>query len=537
MTLESVQQLIDTYLVKVTGFAHLRMENQQEAEDLAQDIMLEIIDSWNRGRQVNNFDAYVWTISRNVLNRAIRRKHRITYIELADSYCAEDNALQNCLTQEEHALLRREIGLLSSVYRNAVVRYYYEGKTVREIASIHSVSEGTVKWWLFEARNQLRKGVETMRQNGEKSFNPGHLSIAISGTNGNDHEPFNLVNGNLLAQNILLSAYAKPVNEVGMAQELGVSRPYIESEVQRLVSGELLKEISPGMYQTDFVISNASLHQEAEKVMEQVYPSIRKKIDPYIESIMPILMQPAVNVAGFTPDRILWTAIPMTIAMLHQIMYQKITKTYPPPERPNGGRWMAIGYMHDSAAHEDNPRYDYNGPIGSYFEVGGMILMLHQYSGLNFDPSRRDLSYGDDAFRKPLIISTCIDIAKGQLDKESISEIEKQTVADAISLQLVKAVDNEFKPNFLFIPKHEMEVLKERCSELAKHLEKQLNEMLEEIITIVKKHSPEHVWWQIPAYSHYFKLMPMLLDDYYKEGRLSQPVEEDKHVLSFYIWS
>lgn len=536
MTPKSVQQLIDTYLVKVTGFAHLRMDNQQEAEDLAQDIMLEIIDSWNRGRQVDNFDAYVWTISRNVLNRAIRRKHRITYIELADSHYAEDNALQNCLTQEENALLRREIGLLSSVYRNAVVHYYYEGKTVREIASIHSVSEGTVKWWLFEARKQLRKGVETMRQNGEKSFNPGHLNIAISGNLGANGEPLNLVNQNLLAQNILLAAYTKPSNEVSLAQELGVSRPYIESEIQRLVYGELLKEVSAGMYQTDFVISNWILHQEAEKVMEQVYPKIRKKIDPFIERIMPTLLRPDINVAGFTPERILWIVIPMTISIFHQITYQKLTKSgapqeTAPPERPDGGRWIAIGYARDSMPHEHNPRYDSNGPISSYFErVGGMMLLMHQFSGLQ-SPMFKE-------FGKPFITSICIDVVKGQINNDCVGEIEKQNLANAISLQLIKSVDGEFKPNFLFIPKHEMDFLKEQCSELGEHLEEPLREMIQGVDDVVKKYTPEHVWWQNPIYnySHYGKLMPMMLDDYYKEGRLSEPVEEDKHLLSFYIW-
>ena len=103
---------------------------------------------------------------------------------------------------------------------------------------------------------------------------------------------------------------------------------------------------------------------------------------------------------------------------------------------------------------------------------------------------------------------------------------------------LIKSIDGEFRPNFLFIPQHEMDLLKERCSELGERLEEPLREMIQGVEDVVKKHTPEHVWWQNPTsnYSHYGKLMPMMLDDYYREGRLSQPVEEEKHILSFYIW-
>ncbi|MHB1457926.1 MAG: sigma-70 family RNA polymerase sigma factor, partial [Armatimonadota bacterium] len=500
------------------------------------------IDSWNRGRQVDNFDAYVWTISRNVLNRAIRRKHRITYIELAESYCAEDNALQNCLTQEEHALLRREIGLLSSVYRNAVVQYYYEGKTVREIASIHSVSEGTVKWWLFEARKQLRKGVETMRQNGEKSFNPGRLNLAINGVWGENGKPIILVNRNLLAQNILLAAYEKPVEEVTLSQELGVSRPYVENEVEQLIAAELLRKVKSGTFQTDFVIRDREMFEEGMQIVEGVYAEIREELDGFIEDQVAMLAKLPTNPESFTVERLRWIVPSMVMEIVSRTTFPKIIQHPPAPERPGLGRWIALGFA-NSKDWSESLRYSFNGVIGGDYDGYGYRLLLHQFSGLDLDETGIHLLFsqyypninnclGQTAFL------LCVNLANGRLDEKVLGIVEKEALAESIRWHLIVREDGRLKSNYLFLPVACLGSIVKSCEQFGERLIEPFRRMVLGVNDVVSKRAPEHVQWQVPTFNHdyYTKMMPMLLDDYYKEGRLSEPREEDKYILSFYIW-
>ncbi len=68
---------------------------------------------------------------------------------------------------------------------------------------------GTVKWRLFNARKELKKGMVKLRNYGEKSFKPGHLNLFIKGIHGKKGAPFNLVQ-RMLPQNILLSVYESP---------------------------------------------------------------------------------------------------------------------------------------------------------------------------------------------------------------------------------------------------------------------------------------------------------------------------------------
>ena len=79
-----------------------------------------------------------------------------------------------------------------------------------------------MKWWLHEARTFIKEGMDTMREYGEKSFNPGTLYVSCQGNLGRDNEPVSCAKRKL-AQNILLAAYEEPVTVKEICVEHGVS--------------------------------------------------------------------------------------------------------------------------------------------------------------------------------------------------------------------------------------------------------------------------------------------------------------------------
>lgn len=56
-----------------------------------------------------------------------------------------------------YAALRAKIAMLSSLYRDIIILYYYDGLSTRQIADKLNVPEGTVTWRLSEARKKLKK--------------------------------------------------------------------------------------------------------------------------------------------------------------------------------------------------------------------------------------------------------------------------------------------------------------------------------------------------------------------------------------------
>lgn len=239
-------KLVEEYLKLIYAFVLKRCSSEQDAEDLTQEISLKVYRALLRG-DIPSVSGYVWTAARHTLANYYRGKQRngigLPIDEMAERLPSDEDVAARVIEEETVSRLHREIAYLSSLRRKIVVAYYYDGKPQEQIALELSIPLGTVKWHLFEARKDLKKGMETMRTDSELQFAP--ISFDICGTNGSMGAKGE--NGNFfhsaLAQNI---AYAvrqegKTANEI--AGLLGVSPVYVESEAEYLAEyGFLLKQ-------------------------------------------------------------------------------------------------------------------------------------------------------------------------------------------------------------------------------------------------------------------------------------------------------
>ena len=102
---------------------------------------------------------------------------------IRDSYW--DTPESEVIHREELQLLRRELALLSSQYREATVAYYIRNKSCAEIAHDLRISVEMVKYYLFKTRKILKEGVEMTREFGEKSYHPGNFQMDFWGGGDN----------------------------------------------------------------------------------------------------------------------------------------------------------------------------------------------------------------------------------------------------------------------------------------------------------------------------------------------------------------
>ena len=76
---------------------------------------------------------------------------------------SEDHPVESLIEAETVAKLKSEIAYLSKLQRKIVIGYYFEGKRLEDISRSLNIPSGTVKWHLFEARKDLKRGMEKMR--------------------------------------------------------------------------------------------------------------------------------------------------------------------------------------------------------------------------------------------------------------------------------------------------------------------------------------------------------------------------------------
>ena len=176
-----VSEFAENYMEKLFYFCLKKTGRSVEAEDLTQDIALQIIIALNKGTLPTSFSAWIWQIARNRYSVWAKEKHdrneSVTGSDISD-YELEDesrNILDEMIYAEQTALLRRELAFIKSDYRNIVVAYYIENKSTREIALSLSLPANTVKSRLLRARQILKEGMDMAREFGKRSYNPEEI--------------------------------------------------------------------------------------------------------------------------------------------------------------------------------------------------------------------------------------------------------------------------------------------------------------------------------------------------------------------------
>lgn len=277
-----IQKLTDS-IKDIFAFCVSRLYNKQDAEDLTNDIIVEVLSSAERLKNDDAFYGYMWTIAENTFKRFIRSK-RIKETEYRADFQGVywDTPENKILEDTDLIVLRRELSLLSRQYRDVTVKYYIENKPCTIIAQELDISEEMVKYYLFKTRKKLKEGVTMDRKYGEKSYNPGKFypNFWGSGNNGYVWQTFE----RRLPGNIVLAAYEKPLSIEELSLELGVSAPYLEDELDVLEKYNFVRK-SSNKYQTDLLIFKRLMEEEVQNfvpcadICMETVSKVKKQVD------------------------------------------------------------------------------------------------------------------------------------------------------------------------------------------------------------------------------------------------------------------
>ncbi len=278
--------VIEGYVEKVYGYAVNHTYSREEADDLSQEILFTVVRELPKLKDENKFEPWLWGVASNV-TKSFRRhmgKQRAMY-----SYdVPEDIAYEEDFDNEQEAIydmLRTKIAMLSSIYRDIIVLYYYDSLSTKQISERLSIPEGTVTWRLLEARKKLKKECTEMN---ETALRPIKMNIDIYGTGEYDDKtvpfPSRYIN-DALSQNILYYSYEKPATVEELAKLCGVPAYYVEDRIDNLLSREAVVEVSKGRYQTDFIIWSDKYGIFCEKNSEKALLPIMDKLVASIKSV------------------------------------------------------------------------------------------------------------------------------------------------------------------------------------------------------------------------------------------------------------
>ena len=348
MTEKLIAEFTENYLENLFYFCLKKTGNNAEAEDLTQDITLNILTALNRGTIPTHFSAWVWRIARNRYSKWADLKHKkaesVAGTDIGEYEIEDDSesTLEQMIHREQLTLLRRELAFIGSEYRKIVAAYYLENKSIRHIATTLSLSEAAVKQRLYRARTKLKEGMNMAREFGIRSYQPEDVYYSMGFARlGDKKQPQSIMEHKLYA-NIFLEAYGNPSTAEALALELGVALPYMENELEYLTKESFLLK-KDGKYQTAFPIISRPAQEQIHTAKLTAVPDITKAFRIFLEHLDAAFCQKSFAYYGSCVDynKAKWTFLMLALQHFEQDLKPSRDFTI----RPDNGQWDIVGYQ------------------------------------------------------------------------------------------------------------------------------------------------------------------------------------------------
>ena len=372
------EQACGEHLAYLYSLVEYRYRDCREPDALVQDTLAALVCKVGRGERVAHPKGFLSTVMKNKYNARLREQYRAQLLEYTDGIVGlEDSMLEEVEEKAErdaeYEAVRREVGRLIYIYREVAVRHYFHGQSVDAIAAELKIPRGTVLSRLSAAREQIREGIKNMEKYSQISYEPmSASSIGIFGSPGIGGEPFSLLRSNIEA-NILYLAYENPVSVRGIADTMGRPSAYIEPIIDTLVGGELLGKTASGLVYTRCFVLPYERSFGDIPFQEQ----LAKDLAVRVWAVAWRCFEPLTKLPAFSEMTDKQKGI-MLLASLNRILGRVVHQSRPdvetlavtPPERPNGGRWLATVTLYAHGQKHDS-RYECSGPVNVGYSKEG----------------------------------------------------------------------------------------------------------------------------------------------------------------------
>lgn len=279
MTNEQIHAIITENQEKIFSYALRHVSKIQDAEDLAQDIILTLLSSYQNIQNDESIYGFLWGIAQNKYAEWVRRKNRNEQFNFIDEISESEIPSYHLDESNPYIeLLRRELALTAANYRGLLVGFYKDKKSCRELAEEFGMTESTVKYLLFKARTAIKEGLQMERVLGEQSYRPSSLNLHFYGKVNRYHD----ICRKKIVQNILMACYNDTCSLQEISLQIGCAVPYIEDEMDNLLKNGLIKKNQYGKYYTDVVIFTSQFKEEILQTEATVFGEIGKDIYHYI---------------------------------------------------------------------------------------------------------------------------------------------------------------------------------------------------------------------------------------------------------------
>lgn len=159
---EAFGELIMMHQEYLYKLAYMYTKNEQDALDAVQECAMRAMISMDKLRVPAYFRTWITRILINsIYQEHKKRKNSVLFGEY------DEAAPERPVSIEEKADLYDAIDLLPPAWKTVVILQYFQGMKIKDIAQVMNIPVGSVKAYLFRAKEALRNQLEERSQDGQ----------------------------------------------------------------------------------------------------------------------------------------------------------------------------------------------------------------------------------------------------------------------------------------------------------------------------------------------------------------------------------
>lgn len=183
-------QIVARYQSLVCGLAYSATGSRSHSEDLAQETFLAAWRKLSDLREPRRLSSWLCGIARNVIHGDLRRlgrqpAHAAASLDSARTFpSAEPLPSAQAVSNEEMAILWRQVGALPEIYREPLILFYRDHRSVEHVAAALGLTPDAVMQRLTRGRRQLQERMLEFVESTLQRTNPGeqftlHVQAAL----------------------------------------------------------------------------------------------------------------------------------------------------------------------------------------------------------------------------------------------------------------------------------------------------------------------------------------------------------------------
>lgn len=153
---KGLAEIVNMYGDNLMLFINSFVNNLSLAEDIMEDVFMELVVKKHHFKGESSFKTYLFTIGKNKAFNILKKNKRCTYIEdkeIEDEKRLEDNLIKN----EEQKHIHNALKKLPKDYKTVLYLIYFEDMSYSEIEKIMKKNNKQIKNLAYRARISLKE--------------------------------------------------------------------------------------------------------------------------------------------------------------------------------------------------------------------------------------------------------------------------------------------------------------------------------------------------------------------------------------------